>query len=141
MQIKLKTKAKKQWSRDSRKLVMQAAQYASDYLGLWASETPLTIILRDFECATHGDSLDMDYKCVVRLSRKGNWIKTLFHEMEHIRQFVDDELELEAKTAVWQGRVYDRTEIEYADEPWEVEANRVEEELFLSFAENYLTNI
>lgn len=137
MKIKIKTKAKKQWSHSDRTMIKAAAEWAVDELGLWASPVPLVIILRDFECNSHGDALDLDEKCIIRLARKGNWLSTLFHELEHIRQYIEDELELEQDQAMWRGKKVLRGD--YWSEPWEVEARKVEDKLFSKYRKYLLT--
>ena len=52
------------------------------------------------------------------------FIKTLCHEMVHVKQGVKGEL---ANGATWRGKTYSN------EQPWEVEAYRLEVELYYSF--------
>ena len=52
---------------------------------------------------------------------------TLAHEMIHIKQYMKGEMTDEPK-AIWHGRNHDKTP--YTKQPWEVEAHKLEYELF-----------
>ena len=98
---------------------------------------PVTLII---ECSSlgeghHGDTVDLDEEIVLRLSNDSEWRRTLWHELAHVKQYVNDELELESEYAVWKGKLIKRTE--YWDEPWEVEAREVEEKLEDVYRRNY----
>ena len=140
---KLKVKAKKTWSVGERKLAKRAIEFALGELDLGITPIPIEIHLKGKSEVDFGDSIDLDYKIVVRLFKNQNWIKTLFHELEHARQYIYCELELETDHAMWQGNL---TEInmndwdEYWAAPWEVAARKKEEELFVAFQKNLLTS-
>lgn len=61
-----------------------------------------------------------------RLSPK-DAIRTLFHELVHVKQHIDGRLEYGYK---WRGQVY---ECDYNDLPWEVEAYDLEEKMMKAF--------
>lgn len=131
MNIKLKVKARGLWNHDERALAKSIVQWGIARLGLWACPARLVVILRDFPEYHYGDSLDLDDKFVIRISKQGDWIKTIFHELEHVRQFADDELELESKVAMWRGTMF--KDVDYDSSPWEVMAREVEEQLYDEF--------
>ena len=63
---------------------------------------------------------------VIELHKKDTEVeklKTLAHELVHVRQYVRNELNDEMNT--WKGRKIDSDSIPYDDQPWEVEANEL----------------
>ena len=131
MRINVKTKARQVWSQEERALARAAVEFGIVSLGLWGCPTRMAVILRNFEEGHFGDSLDLDYKFVIRISKQGNWVKTIFHELEHIRQYAEDELELEPAVAMWRGEMFE--DPDYDTSPWEVMAREVEETLYDEF--------
>ena len=55
-------------------------------------------------------------------------LKTLAHELVHVRQYARNELNDEMNT--WKGRKVDSDSMDYDDQPWEVEANQLGNELY-----------
>ena len=55
-------------------------------------------------------------------------LKTLAHELVHVRQYARNELNDEMNT--WKGRKVDSDSIPYDDQPWEVEAIKLGDELY-----------
>lgn len=55
-------------------------------------------------------------------------LKTLAHEMVHVKQYIRGELNEEM--SVWRGHRVDSDEIPYAEQPWEVEAESVAHKLY-----------
>ena len=140
---KLKTKAKKCWSLDERQLVKKAIEFALDELDLRVTPIPIDIKLKGKSEVDYGDSIDLEYKIVVRLHKNDNWLSTLFHELEHARQYIYCELELENNHAIWHGTLSKRNEGDWADywnSPWEVAAREKEVELLAAFQKNLLTS-
>ena len=80
---KLKTKAKKSWSLGERRLARKAIEFALDELDLRVTPVPIDIRLKGKSETDFGDSIDLEYKIVVRLHKNDNWLSTLFHELEH----------------------------------------------------------
>lgn len=140
---KLKTKAKNHWSLGERELAKQAIEFAIDELDLGVSPVHIDIRLKGAHETDFGDSIDLEYKIVVRLFKSPNWLQTLFHELEHVRQYIYCELELETDHAMWQGRLSTRdinNWEEYWNAPWEVAAREKEVELLAAFQKNLLTS-
>ena len=140
---KLKTKAKKSWSVSERRLVKKAIEFALDELDLRVTPVPIDIKLKGKSEVDYGDSIDLEYKIVVRLHKNDNWLSTLFHELEHARQYIYCELELENNHAIWRGTLSKRNEGDWADywnSPWEVAARKKEVELLAAFQKNLLTS-
>ena len=59
-------------------------------------------------------------------------LKTLAHEMVHVKQYVYNETN-ETLTR-WRGQRVDSDDVEYWDQPWEIEAHGYESGLFTKFA-------
>lgn len=55
-------------------------------------------------------------------------LKTLAHELVHVRQYVRNELNDEMNT--WKGRKINSDDIPYDDQPWEIEANELGNKLY-----------
>ena len=71
---------------------------------------------RDFEVELHNRMNPEDYT------------KTLLHELWHLYQHVTGQLKDKYKKRLWKG--VDHSKTDYEDQPWEVEANRMEELLY-----------
>ena len=63
-----------------------------------------------------------------------NTLKTLAHEMVHVKQFAKRELKVDHTK--WKGEYIDVGQIEYADYPWEIEASSLECILYNLYIEN-----
>jgi hypothetical protein len=63
---------------------------------------------------------------------------TLAHELVHVKQFARGEMTdlLSAKKVKWNGKRYDRDDVDYWDLPWEIEAHGRERGLFVRLCEN-----
>ena len=74
---------------------------------------------RDFEVEVHN-----------RMSPE-QYTKTLLHELWHVYQHVTGQLKDKYKKRLWKG--VDHSETDYEDQPWEVEAHRMEEVLYKEY--------
>ena len=54
-------------------------------------------------------------------------INTLAHEMVHVKQYITGELSEDLD--VWKGKKINSDDIDYDDQPWEIEADKVGDEL------------
>ena len=142
MMYKLKIKAKKAWSMPERYLARTAIDFAMGELDLGITPVPITIYLKGEHETDFGDSVDLGHKIILRINKSPYWLRTLFHELEHARQYIYCELELESDHAVWQDELFKRdidNWDEYWNSPWEVAAREKEVELFAAFQKNLLT--
>ena len=55
-------------------------------------------------------------------------IHTLAHEMVHIKQYVHGQLNEDM--TMWRGKEVDPDKIDYDDHPWEIEAEKIGDELY-----------
>ncbi len=108
-------------------LLDSAVSFACDYLGL---DIDLVI---EFETLTKHQCGYCDYEedevivtIAKRLSRK-EVIRTLFHELVHVKQYTDGRLENGYK---WLGKIYEDA---YSKLPWEIEAFELEEKMMVDF--------
>tara|TARA_S200000501_G_scaffold369161_1_gene408139 strand:- start:1386 stop:1823 length:438 start_codon:yes stop_codon:yes gene_type:complete len=139
---KLKVKARKSWSIPERHLAREAIDFAMNELDLVIAPIPITVYLKGAHAQDFGDSIDLGHKVIIRINKTVNWLRTLFHEMEHARQYIYCELELEIDHAMWQDELIKRdidNWDEYWNAPWEVAARKKEVELFAAFQKNLLT--
>jgi len=67
-----------------------------------------------------------------RLSKE-DYIKTIFHEMQHLLQHIRGDLRDKRGIRCWKG--IDCSDLEYSQQEWEIEANQRELDLY----EEYLT--
>lgn len=140
---RIKVKAKKSWSEGERKLARKAVEFALDALDLRVTPVPIDIRLKGKSETDLGDSIDLEYKIVVRLHKTDNWLSTLFHELEHARQYIYCELQLEHNHAIWRGTLSTRNAEDweqYWNSPWEIAAREKEVELLAAFQKNLLTS-
>ena len=136
--FKIKVKAKKLWKNKDIALVHYAAEYAVKRLGLNYSPIPIIIRLKGGLGEDFGYCIDLEDKICISISKNGNYLKTLFYELEHARQYVDDELDLEHTHAMWKGHLYKRKYKDYYNEPWEVKARKVEQKFYRAFTKKIL---
>ena len=80
---------------------------------------------RDFEIELHNRMTPEHYT------------KTLLHELWHLYQHVTGQLKDKYKKRLWKG--VDHSKTDYEDQPWEKEANEMEEILYREYV-SYLTN-
>ena len=80
---------------------------------------------RDFEIELHNRMTPEHYT------------QTLLHELWHVYQHVSGQLKDKYKKRLWKG--IDHSQTDYENQPWEKEANQMEEILFKQYCE-YLTN-
>ena len=64
-----------------------------------------------------------------------DYIKTLLHELQHVLQHVRGDLRDKRGIPCWKG--IDCSELDYEDQPWELEAHSMESVLY----EEYLTSL
>ena len=63
-------------------------------------------------------------------------IRTLAHEMVHIKQYAYDELN--GEMTMWRGKKVDADKIPYAQQPWEIEAWTKGDRLYRSFMNGHV---
>ena len=137
---KIKVKAKDVWNVSERRLVAYATDFAVAELGLDVSPVPIHIYLKG-DGDTDGDAIDFGHKIVVRIFKRSEWLATLFHELEHARQYIYCELELEYQHVIWHGTLMERNledPVEYLTSPWEVAARKMEVKLLTDFRKKLL---
>ena len=94
-------------------------------------------------CGITGDSLSKPREFCIELDASMNHpfdqlLIWLGHEFVHLKQFVRGELfDYETGKTQWKSRVYDMANIVHDDQPWEIEAYRLESVLYEEFAEWY----
>ena len=132
MKYKIK-KVKGCWPKSKRKLVKSAIDFSIKYYGLKAeNEYPLKIKLTSLD-DIYGDAWYSEDYFEIRLADRGKnkiLLRSVFHEMCHIKQFVFDGLELEAQQYKFLGRSY---KINYWNTPWEIEAKKMEKKLLQKY--------
>jgi hypothetical protein len=100
--------------------------FASDYLGTDVDITIEFTILDDIMQCGHCDYEDGEFTITIsKLLNKQFIIKTLFHEMVHVKQFHDGRLE-GGFNLKWLGKIYHG---DYNKSPWETEAYYIEKEM------------
>lgn len=104
-----------------------AVSFASNYLGIDVDFVIEFETLQKHQCGyCDYDEDEVIITLAKRLSVK-EAIRTLFHELVHVKQHVDGRLE---KGYVWCGQVY---ECDYNELPWEIEAYDLEEKMMEQF--------
>lgn len=136
MKVKYKVKAKKRWNLLHRALVRDAVWFAIKHYDLRNFGT-LTVKMNYIpELYGSAVSLDEDEHIIFVSAGQSpiDIVKTIFHELWHVRQYIYDGLELQPNVASWKGREYafslDQEYDDYYNLPWEVEARAMEKKLF-----------
>lgn len=129
--MRIKNKVKKgYWPLPRRVKVLGAAEWALGYYNLYPeADDQVRFIFTRFDSA-YGDAYHDGHYYIVRLSDQYNdklTIKTVFHEVTHIKQYFYDGLDL-GTPAKFKGKKYKKTTYENA--PWEVEARKAEKKMW-----------
>lgn len=107
----------------------RAVSFAVDYLNI-----DLDLVV-EFQTLPKGQcgvcDYDDDETSVIISKRMGrdDIIRTLFHEMVHVKQYADGRLE-SGSPQRWLGSTYD---CDYSELPWEIEAFELEEKMMKAF--------
>ena len=80
-----------------------------------------------YRTSTSVSSSDFEVELHNRMTPE-HYTKTLLHELWHVYQHVTGQLKDKYKKRLWKG--VDHSKTDYEDQPWEVEANRMEELLY-----------
>jgi hypothetical protein len=112
------------------KLMDKVVVFACDFLDL---DVDLEI---EFEGVENGGYVDFEEgeDIVVGINpdqSKNELIRTIFHEMVHVKQYVEGDLSHENSDNLWKGEVVD---VPYMDRPWEKEAYEQEEAMWHIFS-------
>lgn len=110
-------------------LIDSALTFACVYLDLDIDLMVEFESLPKFQCG-FCDYNEDDVTIVIakRLSRR-EMIRTIFHELVHVKQYADGRLEAGA-VCRWYGAIYD---CDYNELPWEIEAFDLEEKMMKEF--------
>jgi len=142
--IKIKVKAKRSWPVETRELVREAAYWAADRLNIDLRHNNITIKLMGFRDDLRGDEIRLGpNKFLVHLhARWSRPPRILFHEFTHIKQHIYDGLGFSDAEGVslWRNAPYHHDVQDYWILPWEMEANRVEFELYKEFIDQRKNN-
>lgn len=137
MKFVVKLKAKSVWTVRKRALLRDALHYANMHLGLYNFDDKVYIRLSGDKYSP-GLCCDLGYHLVVKISgnqTEQDIVETLFHELTHVRQYANVDLDdIDENTCWWKGHHYrgtfeDTESTDYWNAPWEVEARSVGEEL------------
>ena len=91
---------------------------------------------QEFGYASREASREFEIELNSRLRQK-NMLKTLFHEMVHIKQYVHGDLKYKGTVCYWKN--VENNE-EYKNQPWEIEAFKLEELLYDEYINSQQTN-
>ena len=138
MRVKLQHKAGK-WTKAERKTILQAVIWGMKTIGINEKGMKLKVIL-NADPAVYGDAYyDEDLTCTIRISsrnkKQNRSLKTVFHELWHIHQYLNQGLDLGEK-AMFAGVEY---EYDYWNSPWETAAREKEKSLLAKY-KKYLDN-
>jgi hypothetical protein len=112
------------------KLMDKVVVFACDFLDL---DVDLEIEFRGTESGGYVD-FEEGEDVVVGINpkqSKNELIRTIFHEMVHVKQYVVGDLSHENSDNLWKGEVVD---LPYSDRPWEKEAYEQEEAMWHIFS-------
>lgn len=104
-----------------------AVSFACKYLKLDVDLTIEFETLQKHQCGFCDYDEDEVIVTIAKRLSKNEAIRTLFHELVHVKQYADGRLDHGYK---WHGQVY---EDDYANLPWEIEAFDLEEKMVEAF--------
>lgn len=120
--------------------LLEAIRYAASELGLEGSELELEVVFENLDD-------EYGYSCMVGedffligLNRRISYqetIRTLFHEMAHVKQQYDGIYVVEEGVdgrRLWGGNVIN---LPYEQTPWEIDAEEVENHLYTKWVSDY----
>ena len=120
---------KKHWSRKDRSRIAKAVRYSAYRYGM--QDLDLDIKLGGKNGKYYGFSdFDIDSGFKIWLYPSDMLLRTVFHEMTHIKQFYRGDLDMDKSTPRWKGKKYKQP---YWLCPWEQEAHEMEEVLLKEF--------
>lgn len=130
--IRFNVKARKSWPLKNREIIKKAAFWGSKQLEI--HKLPISILVRFMgRSEDHGGCIKLKpNKYVIHIHSDRSIrrsISTIFHELTHIKQCVEDGFELIEGGAFWKRNFVVVRNDEYWNLPWEIEARRSEREL------------
>lgn len=136
MRMKIVTKAKRRWREVNKQQLQHATLFALNYFGI----SEVSILLKLVDREDLGSCVQLEKgRFVIHLSAhrtdRGN-IRTLFHELTHLKQYVCDGFDMFPKgIASWQGKLLkiDNNFYGYWTSPWEQEAREMEKKLWRKY--------
>lgn len=131
------------WDVEDAILTENLVNFAIDYFKLGKGKLEV-LMDEDIESGSIAEALRLSKKKYMIVLSKNqidsdeSLAKTVFHEMTHIKQFMQDGFKIGAKKVSWQGKKFSvKSEKDYWLSPWEMEA-RAMEEAMLRFWEIFL---
>lgn len=123
------------WSVEDAILTENLVNYAIDYFKLGKGKLEV-LMDEDIESGSIAEAVRVSKnKFMIVLSKNmidsdESLAKTIFHEMTHIKQYMQDGFKIGAKKVSWQGKKFSvKSEKDYWLSPWEMEARAMEEAL------------
>ena len=123
------------WSIEDAILTENLVNYAIDYFKLGKGKLEV-LMDEDIESGSIAEAVRVSKnKFMIVLSKNmidsdESLARTIFHEMTHIKQFMQDGFKIGAKKVSWQGEKFNvKSEKDYWLSPWEMEARAMEEAL------------
>jgi hypothetical protein len=141
MKTKYVVKAKKLWKEADRIVVQEAVEYAIDKFDLEGYGK--LIVKMNYTQDLFGSAFSMDeethYVFISAKQSKEATLKTIFHEMWHIYQYIYEGLDLEKNEASFKGKKWKFNDIEqsydeYYKLPWEVAARKMEQKTYKAYS-------
>ena len=124
---------KKHWSKASEKLVTKAIRYAAYRYGIQDIDLVVKLGNPNDKYWGFSDFDDFNYMFKIWLYPSDytrGVLRTVFHEMTHVKQFFYGELSLDSSTPRWKGK---KCKADYKNQPWEQEAHEMEVVLLKEF--------
>jgi hypothetical protein len=123
------------WSVEDAILTENLVNYAIDYFKLGKGKLEV-LMDEDIESGSIAEAVRVSKnKFMIVLSKNmidsdESLARSIFHEMTHIKQYMQDGFKIGAKKVSWQGEKFSvKSEKDYWLSPWEMEARAMEEAL------------
>lgn len=139
MRLKFVVKAKKSWPRFHRDAIEAATKWGVNELLLNDRGTMVVKMIKHGDFSGQAVQLHEGNYIVHVSSNKDvhEVLSTVFHELTHVKQYIQDGFDMTKDSAVWKGKSFKITGTfwNYWKSPWEKEARKMEKRLLKRYLE------
>lgn len=126
------------WNKNEIELVLNALEFVAKFYNLKTGVTTVKLIASDVLDATAEKVKNNRFEIRLahnRCRNESTILRALFHEMTHVKQYMQNGFSMNGQTAKWNNETF--KDFDYWFSPWEMEARAMEEALEYKFREEY----
>ena len=139
--MKCRYQISEKWKTRDIILVMEAIEFAVEFWDIADPKSTITVKMLtgspSDDCASADRIKNKRFELRLnhsRLKDSSELIKSVMHEVTHIKQYIENGLRMGAKVARYEGEEY--RDFDYWFTPWEMEARAMEQPMFHLFEES-----